>query len=180
MVWERQQTLLTVQPKCSAFLVVHAVSRFSATRARAGGTVFPYCRVSQPMSCNDCKRLHLLLRRSLTLLNRTAISSLGLCPFENHHCAGDATSRQSLIAGVDSYPLRVRNNTRWPTSWDQQGGVFPDYPGTRVISTLTFSSVYSKASCACPRETLVSTAACGDTHRISLDTMLSSSAANIR
>lgn len=42
MVWERQQTLLTVQPKGSGFLVVHVVSRFSATRARAGGTVFPY------------------------------------------------------------------------------------------------------------------------------------------
>lgn len=73
MVWERQQTLLTVQPKGSGFLVVHVVSRFSATRARAGGTVFPYCRVYQVTFFNACNRLHLLLLHGLTVIIRIAV-----------------------------------------------------------------------------------------------------------
>ena len=95
------QTLLKVQSSGSAFLVVHVVSRFSATRARAGGTVFPCCRVCPVTSCNACNRLHLLLRQSLTVFDRTVIYPWGFSPFEDTLSGRVATSGQSLVAGEE-------------------------------------------------------------------------------
>jgi len=87
------QTLLTVRPDGSAFLVVHAVSRFSVTWARAGGTVVPCCRVYSVTSCGACGRLRALLRESLTVFDRTVFFLRGCRPFDNTVSGCDATSR---------------------------------------------------------------------------------------
>lgn len=91
------QTLLTVQPKGSAFLVVHAVSRFSATWARAGGTLFPCCRVYQVTSCNVCNRLHLLLHQSLTVSGCNILTSLIFRPLNYNTAGSDETSKHRYL-----------------------------------------------------------------------------------